>query len=56
LLAETGFERIGIEPTRTYAFADARALLADAGLDADVLAREVSGRILGAFVRAAKPA
>jgi len=56
LLSEAGFEQIGIEPTRTYAFEDARSLLADAGLDADALAREVTGRILGAFVRARKPA
>lgn len=56
LLAAAGFEETGIEPTRTYAFEDARTLLADAGLDADALAREVSGRILGAFVRARKPA
>jgi len=56
LLAEQGFEEIGIEPTRIYAFEDARAVLAGAGLDAEVLAREVGGRIMGAFVRARKPA
>src|SRR5213593_4159566 len=56
LLAEAGFEAIGVEPTRIYAFEDARAVLAGAGLDAEVLAREVGGRIMGAFVRARKPA
>ncbi len=56
LLAEAGFEGIGVEPTRIYAFEDARAVLAGAGLDAEVLAREVGGRIMGAFVRARKPA
>ena len=56
LLADAGFEEIGIEPTRIYAFEDARAVLAGAGLDAEVLAREVGGRIMGAFIRARKPA
>ena len=56
LLAGAGFVDVGIEPTRTYEFADAQAVLAGAGLEADVLAREVSGRIMGAFVRARKPA
>jgi len=58
LLAEAGFEGIGVEPTRIYEFDDARAVLAGTGggLDADVLAREVGGRVMGAFVRACKPA
>jgi len=56
LLSEAGFVDVGIEPTRIYAFEDARAVLAEAGLDAEVLAREVSGRIMGAFIRAQKPA
>jgi SAM-dependent methyltransferase len=56
LLASAGFVDIAIEPSRIYAFEDARALLSGAGLDVDVLAREVSGRIMGAFIRARKPA
>ena len=56
LLADAGFEDVGIEPTRIYQFEDASAILAGAGLDAEVLAREVSGRVMGAFVRARKPA
>jgi len=56
LLAEQGFEEIGIEPTRVYEFEDARALLTGDGLDAEVLAREVDGCVMGAFVRARKPA
>src|SRR6266511_6028399 len=56
LLAENAFVEISIEPTRVYEFTDAQALLGRAGLDADVLAREVSGRLMGAFVRARKPA
>src|SRR3989449_1388777 len=55
LLQEAGFEKIGVEPTRIYEFADARAVLTSAGLDAEVLAREVGGRVMGAFVRARKP-
>ena len=42
LLAEAGFVEVGVEPTRVYQFEDARAVLA--------------GRIMGAFVRARKPA
>ena len=56
LLAVAGFVDISVEPTRIYQFEDARTVLAGAGLDADVLAREVGGRIMGAFVRARKPA
>jgi len=47
---------VDIEPTRVYAFEDARTVLAGAGLDTDAIAREVSGRIMGAFIRARKPA
>jgi SAM-dependent methyltransferase len=56
LLAESGFEDAGVEPTRIYEFEDARAVLTGAGLDSEVLAREVGGRVMGAFVRARKPA
>jgi arsenite methyltransferase len=55
LLQGLGFTDVGIEPTRVYEFADARAVLAGAGLDSEVLAREVGGRVMGAFVRARKP-
>src|SRR5256712_251885 len=55
LLREAGFVDIDVEPTRVYAFEDARTVLAGAGLDVDVLAREVSGRVMGAFIRARKP-
>jgi hypothetical protein len=56
ILWETGFEAVGIEPTRIYEFEDARAFLSEAGLDTEVLAREVGGRVMGAFIRARKPA
>ena len=55
LLAEAGFADSSIEPTRIYRFEDARELLAGAGLDADRLAHDVDGRVMGAFVRARKP-
>jgi arsenite methyltransferase len=55
LLAAAGFSDAAIEPTRVYEFADARTFLQDAGVDADTLAREIDGRVMGAFVRATKP-
>lgn len=55
LLRDVGFEDPEIEPIRIYQFEHAQAFLAGAGLDADVLAREVSGRMMGAFVRVRKP-
>ncbi len=55
LLWATGFEQIEIEPTRVYEFEDAKAFLTGTGLDADTLAREVGGRVMGAFIRATKP-
>jgi arsenite methyltransferase len=54
-LRRAGFEETGIEPTRIYEFEDAMAFLAGSGLETEVLAREVSGRVMGAFVRALKP-
>jgi arsenite methyltransferase len=48
LLADAGFTDISVEPTRVYEFTDA-------GID-NVLAREISGRVMGAFIRARKPA
>ena len=56
LLWEAGFKEIGLEPTRIYEMEDARAFLKSSGLNADVLAQEVGGRVMGAFVRARKPA
>lgn len=54
-LGEAGFENIGIEPTRIYESEDTKALLQGSGLDAEVLARDMGGRVMGAFVRARKP-
>ena len=55
LLAQAGFEQIGIEPTRVYEIEDAKAFLEGAGINTEVLAQEVGGRVMGAFVRARKP-
>ncbi len=55
LLEDVGFEHGEIEPTRVYEFEDARAFLASADESLEVLAREVSGRVMGAFIRARKP-
>jgi SAM-dependent methyltransferase len=54
-LGDAGFTDASIEPTRVYAFEDARAFLQESGVNTEVLAREVSGRVMGAFVRATKP-
>jgi len=56
LLADVGFERASIEPTRIYAAADAAAFLSGTGLDAETLSREIDGKFMSAFVRATKPA
>jgi SAM-dependent methyltransferase len=55
-LSAAGFVDVDLEPTRVYRAADARAFLAEAGLDRDGLAESVDGRFMSAFVRATKPA
>ena len=54
-LAGSGFEQIEIEPTRIYRAEDAREFLSGQGIDADVLAPQVDGKFLSAFIRAVKP-
>jgi arsenite methyltransferase len=54
-LAAAGFENAAIEVTREYKVEDARDFLADKGLDADALAREIDGKFASAFIRATKP-
>ena len=56
LLEGAGFAEPTVDFTRTYDFADAKAFLANTGLDADRIANEVAGRVGAAFVRATKPA
>jgi SAM-dependent methyltransferase len=53
-LVKAGFTDVDIEPTRIYRAEDAREFLAGAGLDADVIAPEVNGKFMSAFVRARK--
>jgi SAM-dependent methyltransferase len=55
-LASAGFEHIALEPTRVYDIEDARQLLAGQGMDVDVVAPQVAGKFMSAFVRAEKPA
>ncbi|MCZ7565664.1 MAG: arsenite methyltransferase [Burkholderiales bacterium] len=55
-LAAAGFAGIEIEPTRVYRAEDARAFLAEQGLDAGAIAAQVDGKVFSAFVRATKPA
>jgi arsenite methyltransferase len=54
-LAAAGFTDIGIEVTRVYDVEDARAFLAQSGLDVDTVAPLVTGKVTSAFVRARKP-
>jgi SAM-dependent methyltransferase len=54
-LTTAGFEKISIEPTRTYRIEDARVFLTGQGLDVDAIAAEVDGKFMSAFVRATKP-
>jgi SAM-dependent methyltransferase len=54
-LSVAGFADASIEPTRIYELDDAKAFLTGAGIDSEVLAREVGGCVMGAFVRARKP-
>jgi len=54
LLTAAGFTDISIEPTRVYSDEDVRALLDSAGLADEGLVDAVEGKIMSAFVRAAK--
>ena len=55
LLADAGFRRVDIEPTRIYKAEDAAAFLAGTGLDPATVAPQVEGKFMSAFVRAVKP-
>ena len=54
-LAAAGFEQIDVEPTRIYRAEDAREFLAGQGIDVDVIAPQVDGKFMSAFLRAGKP-
>ena len=55
-LRAAGFEDVEIDPWRVYSVNDARAFLAESGLDADDLVARVTGRVASAFIRGRKPA
>ena len=54
-LKAAGFGESTIEPTRIYRVEDARGFLSGSGVDVDVIAPQVDGKIMSAFVRAIKP-
>ena len=54
-LTTAGFESVDIDPTRIYRVDDARAFLSGQGIDVDVIAPQVDGKFMSAFVRANKP-
>jgi len=54
-LASAGFENIEIEPTRIYRVEDAREFLSGQNIDVEVIAPQVDGKFMSAFVRAVKP-
>ena len=54
-LQAVGFTEAAVEPWRVYKVEDARAFLADAGVDVDRIAPQIDGKIASAFVRARKP-
>jgi arsenite methyltransferase len=56
LLADAGFRRIDLEPTRIYEAKDAEAFLTGSGLDVATFTQQIDGKFMSAFVRAAKPA
>ena len=54
-LADAGFSKIEIEPTRIHDLTDAQALLSSLGEQADEITQAATGKFLSAFVRAEKP-
>src|ERR1043166_639742 len=56
LLADAGFRRVEIEPTRGYEAKDAEAFLIGSGLDPATFASQIDGKFMSAFIRGRKPA
>ena len=54
-LTAAGFADVEVEPWRIYKIDDARAFLAEAGIDVDHVAPQVEDKFASAFVRARKP-
>ena len=55
-LRAAGFTGVDVEPWRIYEVDDARAFLAENGIDVERLAPQVDGKFASAFVRGTKPA
>jgi SAM-dependent methyltransferase len=55
-LANAGFEKMNVEPTRIYQGQDVLDLLSGTNLDAESIVAQVDGKFASAFVRAQKPA
>lgn len=55
LLADAGFRRVEVEPTRVYKAEDAAAFLTGSGLDVETFAKDIDGKFMSAFIRAKKP-
>jgi SAM-dependent methyltransferase len=56
LLADAGFRRVEIEPTRIYKAEDAAAFLVGSGLDPQSFSEQIESKFMSAFIRATKPA
>ena len=54
-LKAAGFESVELEPWRVYRVEDARAFLAESGVDVDRVAAQVDGKVASAFIRARRP-
>jgi SAM-dependent methyltransferase len=54
-LQAAGFAEASVDPWRVYRVDDARAFLAEAGVDVERIAPEIDGKMASAFIRARKP-
>jgi arsenite methyltransferase len=54
-LRAAGFVDVNLDPWRVYQIHDARAFLAESGIDVDKIAPQVDGKVASAFIRARKP-
>ncbi len=54
-LTAAGFDSVELEPWRVYQVEDARAFLAESGIDVDRLAPQIDGKVASAFIRARRP-
>jgi arsenite methyltransferase len=55
LMGRVGFQDPSVEPTRIYSLDDARAFLEGSGVEVDISAANLDGRIMAAFIRGRKP-